>query len=68
MNAGPVQAQLRRTKNRLVVKSGEASAIVKQYLSYSLPRKQQFFISYNGKRYSGEDARKLLDQLTDERG
>ena len=47
----------------MVVKSGEATAIVKEYLSFSLPRKQQFFVTYKHQRYQSDDARKLLEEL-----
>jgi hypothetical protein len=50
----------------MVVKSGEASAIAKEYLSFALPRKQQFFVTYRGERYQNEEVRKLLDQLADQ--
>jgi hypothetical protein len=60
------RAELRRASNRTVVKSGEASAIAKEYLSFSLPRKQQFYVSYQGERYMNEDVRRLLDELQPE--
>ena len=60
------QAELRRVAGRSLVKSGEATAIAKEYLSFSLPRKQQFYLSYKGERYQNEDVRGLLDELSDE--
>ena len=62
------QAQLRWVSSLMIAKSGEASAIVKEYLSYSMPRKRELFITYRGKRYTYQDARYLLDDLESDEG
>jgi hypothetical protein len=42
-------AELQRTSDKSLVKRGDALAIVKEYLSFAVRRKQQFFIFYAGK-------------------
>jgi hypothetical protein len=56
-------ASLRRMSDQSLVKRGHALAIAKEYVSFSVARKQQYFISYSGRSYSGDEARRLLDEL-----
>jgi hypothetical protein len=56
-------AELYRRPNAKFIKGSEVSAIAKQYLSFAVARKKEFFIKYQGSIYSGEDVGRLLDNL-----
>ena len=59
-------AELYRRPNAKFIKGGEVSALAKQYLSFAVARKKEFFIKYQGHVYSGEDVSRLLDSLEGE--
>ena len=58
-------AELRRATTFSLVKSGDVLNILKEYLSFALPRKQQFYVLYKGRMYKEQGARILFDELRD---
>ena len=57
------QADLRRTLTYSLVKSGDALEIIKEYLSFAVARKEQYYIVYKGRMYRDEQVRGLFDEL-----
>ena len=57
------KAELRKTSTNSLVKTDRALAIVKEYMSFSPQRKGQYFVVYDGKDFSNEQVRHLMDQL-----
>ena len=57
------KAELRRSSTQSLIKRDDALAIVKEYMSFSPQRKAQYFIVYDGKDFSDDQVRHLMDQL-----
>ena len=57
------QAELRRTLTYSLVKSGDALEIIKEYLSFAVARKKQYYIVYKGRMYRDEQVRALFEEL-----
>jgi len=58
-----LKAELYRRADAKFIKDGEPSAIAKEYLSFAVIRKKQYFIKYNGAAYSGDEVGRLLEGL-----
>jgi hypothetical protein len=58
-----VKAELRKTSNQSIIKKDDALAIVKEYMGFSPQRKSQYFVVYDGKDFSNDQVRYLMDQL-----
>ena len=57
------KAELRKSSNKSLIKSDDALAIVKEYLSFSPLRKEQYFVAFDGKDFSNDQVRHLMDRL-----
>lgn len=57
------RAELRKASNKSLIKSDDALAIVKEYLSLSPQRKGHYFVVFDGKDFSNDQVRHLMDQL-----
>lgn len=56
-------AELRRATTFSLVKSAHVLEILKEYLSFTVARKQQYYVLYKGRMYREHEAKALFEEL-----